>query len=105
MPTDREIDAAANVAAALMSVSTPSSPVIVARSNSIHTIGAELEPIPIKWNISSVGEIIGAFLWGEAVEEVADAAPGGFDCAGIASSLHTQIAYEPVSYICPHCCV
>jgi hypothetical protein len=34
-------------------------------------------------SISGIGEVIGAFLWGETIEEVADSALGGFDCAGV----------------------
>jgi hypothetical protein len=30
-----------------------------------------LEPIRVEWNIPSVGEIVGAFLWSEAIEHVA----------------------------------
>src|SRR5262245_10606346 len=29
-----------------------------------------LEPIRVKWSIPSVGEIVGAFLWSEAIEHV-----------------------------------
>ena len=42
-----------------------------------------LERDPLGWSIAGIGEVIGAFLRGEAVEKVADAAPSGFDCAGV----------------------
>ena len=34
-----------------------------------------LEPIPIETNISSVGEIAGAFPWGKAIEHLAEGTP------------------------------
>jgi hypothetical protein len=50
-------------------------------SGYVLTFSLERDPVRLKhirhWRV------IGAFLWGEAIEEVADAAPGGFDCAGV----------------------
>lgn len=34
--------------------------------------GGGLERIPIRYHISGVGEVVGAFVWGEALDEVAD---------------------------------
>jgi hypothetical protein len=34
-----------------------------------------LERIPFEWNISGIGEIVGALLGGEAAEDVAESVP------------------------------
>ena len=34
-----------------------------------------LERIPVEWNISGIGEIVGAFLRGEAGEDIAEGIP------------------------------
>jgi hypothetical protein len=35
----------------------------------------DLERIPVEWNISGIGEIVGAFLRGEAGEDIAEGIP------------------------------
>src|ERR1700761_5701747 len=42
---------------------------------------ASLEHVCFRWSIACVSEIVGAFLWREAIEQRTDPAPGGFDSA------------------------
>jgi hypothetical protein len=46
---------------------------IVAKLNT--EINGALERIPVEWNISGIGEIVGAFLRGEAGEDIAEGIP------------------------------